>query len=279
MSRDGAPSRPNRLLLAVPTEERATIEARGQRIALRPKQILYRQGDTVDRVYLLGSGAVSLLSVMLDGRCADVGLVGCEGAVGVVCGLSVMPCEAVVQASGDALMLHMDVLQENAASGGRFSTLLCHYSHALLLQTMQNAACNKLHTVKQRAARWLLAMQDRSGGSALPLTQEALGTMLGVRRQSVNAVAQGLQDADAIDYRHGRVVIRDRAKLQAAACECHRIIYNHFTTLFDGDPDLASIGQTISLREWESRGVRSYERTGRRRDTERPPKIVQQRPG
>jgi len=150
-----------------------------------------------------------------------------------VYGLRMMPCEAVVQASGEALALPVRVLRDNATAGGRLSTHLCRYAHALLLQTMQNAACNNLHNVLQRAARWILTMQDRVGGAPLPLTQELLGTMLGVRRQSVNSVARRLQASKAISYRHGQVVVRDRLRLEAAACECYAIIRGQFAGLSD----------------------------------------------
>jgi len=204
-------------------------------VVLRAKHVLYHQGDSVDRLYFPQSGAISLLSVMPDGRCAEVGIVGSEGAVGVhvVYGVGVMPCEALVQADGEALVLPLEALRATGAAGGRLPTLLCRYAHALLLQTMQNAACNKLHTVRQRAARWILTMQDRMGGASLPLTQELLGTMLGVRRQSVNAVARSLQDAKVISYRHGQMVVRHRPRLEATACECYGTIRSHFSALLD----------------------------------------------
>lgn len=271
-------SRPNQLLLAVPPAERAVIEGSGVRVSLRPKQILYRQGERVDRVYLLESGAVSLLSVMLDGRCAEVGLVGCEGAVGLVCGLDVMPCEAVVQAGGNALVVSSETLRQNAERNGQLSELLCLHHHALLLQAMQNVACHKLHTVTQRAARWILTLQDRTRSSLVPLTQEALGTMLGVRRQSVNAVAQRFQSEGIIGYRHGRMVVLQRATLEAMSCECHAVVRTYVERIFTVQGRTVADRTDAGSSELEQSGRATRERRKSSRRTSSPARERDRRP-
>ena len=220
----------NRLLEAIPGAERAWLEPRWTRVSLKFKQVLYRLGDPIERLYFLDSGVVSLVSVMRDGRSAEVATVGTEGAIGIhaLYGASTMPCEVVAQSSAEARVIHVKDLWADSRVGGSLPPMLCRYAHALLLQTMQTAACNKLHSIRQRAARWILTMHDRVGADSFPLTQELLGVMLGARRQSVSGVAKSLQRARVIDYRHGTMVIRDRAKLEHAACDCYRIVRDQF---------------------------------------------------
>ncbi len=231
--RRSAPAAGNHLLAGLPTAERAWLQGRCARVSLHVKQVLYRQGEPIDRLYFPDSGVVSLVSVMSDGRCAEVGTVGTEGVIGVhvMYGFAVMPCEALVQADGQARVLRLQDFWADVEAKRRLPRLLCRYAHTLLLQIMQTAACNRLHTIRQRAARWILTMQDRVGDASFPLTQELLGIMLGARRQSVNAVARSLQRAKVIDYRRGQMAIRNRAKLEAAACDCYAIVRDHFATL------------------------------------------------
>ena len=231
----------NHLLEAVPPSERAWLEPRWSRVSLKFKQILYRLGDPIDRVYFLDSGVVSLVSVMQDGRSAEVATVGTEGAIGihVLYGASTMPCEVVAQSAAEARVIHVDDLWAGSRMGGTLPPMLCRYAHTLLMQTMQTAACNKLHSIRQRAARWILTMHDRVGVDSFPLTQELLGVMLGARRQSVNAVARSLQHARAIDYRHGTMVVRNRKKLEDVACDCYRIVRDQFAKMLRaGDREL-----------------------------------------
>ena len=223
----------NRLLCDLPDSERAWVEQRSVRVSLARQQVLYRQGQRIDRLYFPDSGVVSLVSVMSGGESAEIGTIGPEGVVGVhtVFGCTGMPCDAIVQVAGSARVLRLDDIWADSRAGGALSWLLCQYGHALLLQTMQTAACNTVHPIRERAARWILTMHDAAGCDAFPLTQELLGLMLGARRQSVNAVARSLQRANAIDYRHGKMVVRDRLKLEAAACDCYAIIRDHFASL------------------------------------------------
>jgi len=223
----------NRLLEAISASEREWLESRWSRVSLEFKQVLYRLGDPIDRLYFPDSGVVSLVSVMRDGRSAEVATVGVEGVIGVhvMYGATTMPCEVVAQSSVDARVIDVDDLWADSRMGGALPPMLCRYSHALLIQTMQTAGCNKLHSIRQRAARWILTMHDRVGTNSFPLTQELLGVMLGARRQSVNAVARSLQRARAIDYRHGAMVVRNRAKLEHVACECYRIVSDQFARI------------------------------------------------
>lgn len=212
----------NILLTELPVNERTWLESRCTRVKLHVGDLLYHQGDTIDRLYFPDTGVVSLIAVMADGRCAEIAAIGAEGAVGVyaVHGVTTMPCDAVVQVDGEARVLRLEDLQP-ADARGMLPAVLCQYVNTLLLQVMQVASCNTLHTLRQRAARWMLTVQDRVGRDSYALTQEMLATMLGVRRQSINVVALGLRRAGAVDYRHGRVTVRDRSALEREACECY----------------------------------------------------------
>jgi hypothetical protein len=114
------------------------------------------------------------------------------------------------------------------------TALLHRYTQALFTQVAQASACNRLHQIRQRCARWLLQTHDRVGDDEFPLTQDFLAQMLGVRRASVSEVASAMQKAGLIEYRYGRVRIADRAALEQAACECYRIIVNEYDRLLEG---------------------------------------------
>ena len=223
----------NRLLACLPKPEQARLVSLLNRIPLEDKQVLYRQGEVIDRVWFPDSGVISLVTTMDDGKSVEVGTLGNEGVVGIhgLHGSTTMPCEALVQMRGEARMLTMEDLHREARTGSTLADLLGRYLHAFLIQTMQTAACNKLHSIRQRAAYKILEIHDRTEVDRFPLTHEALATLLGVRRSSVSGAARSLQTAGAIDYRHGRMVIRDRPKLDAASCECYKVVQEHFRQL------------------------------------------------
>jgi CRP-like cAMP-binding protein len=127
--------------------------------------------------------------------------------------------------------LPSDALREDSVRGGPLSDLLRRYTQAVLNQVSQSAACNHLHSLGKRLARWLLMTQDRAGSGDLPLTQDFLAQMLGVRRSSVSEVASGLQQAGLIRYHRGRVTVVDRTELEAASCECYRVVRDEYDRL------------------------------------------------
>lgn len=227
------PTTGNHLLARLPPAEQARLASRLVPVPLKPKQVLYRQGQPIDKLYFLDSGVISLISMMGDGKSVEVGIVGKEGAIGIhaLYGPATMPCEALVQVAGQAESLKLADFRSDSRNGRLLTDQLCRYSQALLIQIIQTAACNRLHSLRQRAARWILTTHDRAGVNRFPLTQELLAIMLGVRRPSVTVAALSLQRSGLIDYRHGRMVIRDRAGLEAASCECYRSIKEHVAQL------------------------------------------------
>jgi CRP-like cAMP-binding protein len=195
--------------------------------------VVYRPRARLAHVYFPTDGVVSLRVVMADGRGAEVGTVGNEGVVGAAAALAGGATgnrEAIVQLAGHALRMSADAFADAATRPGPLRELVARYAQAFDDQVAQSAACNALHPVEQRAARWLLMTHDRVGRDAFGLTQEFLAQMLGARRPTVSAAAGQLKRAGLIRYRRGRVEVLDRAGLEAAACECYAAIaeaYRH----------------------------------------------------
>jgi len=216
----------NRLLASLPPEDVERLRPALDVIPLALKQFLHRPGDSIDHVYFPGNGFCSELTVLESGAMVEVATIGREGMVGIFAAKDgpVAPSAAMVQAEIDVCYrLPAHVFRSELERGGRFSELVTRYTHAHIACIMQSTACNAVHTVEQRLARWLLMAHDRVGKDEFPLTQEFVAMMLGVARPTVTIVAGTLQKAGLITYRRGTVTILDRGKLEAAACECYRV--------------------------------------------------------
>ncbi len=216
----------NLLLAALPPEDVQRFRRRLDVIRLPLKQFLHRPGDLIEYVYFPGGGFCSELTVLESGEMVEVATIGREGMVGIFAAKNghVAPSAAMVQAESEiCYRLPADVFRSELERGGRFSELVTLYTHAHIAFIMQSTACNAVHTVEQRLARWLLMAHDRVGRDEFPLTQEFVAMMLGVARPTVTIVAGTLQKAGLIAYRRGIVAILDREGLEAAACECYRV--------------------------------------------------------
>src|SRR5258708_19809141 len=143
---------------------------------------------------------------------------------------------AVVQLPGHALRVKARVLREAMQADAALQRLLLRYSQATLNAVAQSAACNRLHLLEQRCARWLLACHDRAEGDRFRMTHEFLAIMLGVRRTGVTLAAQALQGNGLISYKHGTITVVDRRGLEAVACECYRVIQDGFDRVFPASP-------------------------------------------
>ncbi len=197
-----------------------------EHVRLRLHQVLHDGGDTIKSLYFLNDGLASVLAVQPDGKAIEVGLIGREGFVGtpVLFGFKTSALRVVTQADGTAYRVDASSLLKILAECPDLQAMLHQFSLMLAMQTTQLAACNRLHNVVERLARWLLMSQDRVGGKSLPLTQEFLGQMLGTRRASVTVAAGILQRAGTIEYSRGSVTILNREKLQEASCTCYGLI-------------------------------------------------------
>jgi CRP-like cAMP-binding protein len=185
--------------------------------------VLYEPEDRIHDVYFPGRSVVSLLTVV-DGHSAlEVGLVGHEGMVGIplALGVAVSSVRALVQGSGPAMRMSAGNFRKALDASQPLQRGLHRYTHGLMAQITQTAACNRFHVVEARLARWLLMTQDRLGSGKFRLTHEFLSHMLGVRRVGVTHAASTLQRQGLIEYRRGDIRIVERAGLEAAACTCY----------------------------------------------------------
>jgi CRP-like cAMP-binding protein len=223
----------NRILDALPREDFDRLAPHLKPIDLPHGHYLYEIGARMRHVYFPSSGMISLVSQSSSGASVEVGVVGREGMVGVstILGVDEAPHMTMAQIPGSALRLETAVVKTEFKSGGALNALLLRYLHAMLLQISQVAACNRMHQVEPRLARWLLMSSDRTGREDLPLTQEFLAMMLGTRRAGVTEVAIELQKDGLISYTRGHITIKDREGLEDTACECYRLIESEFARL------------------------------------------------
>jgi CRP-like cAMP-binding protein len=228
----------NRLLAMLSQAEREQLGPELELVELELRQMLYEEGQPIEHVYFPISGVLSLVSQMEDGRAVEVATIGNEGMAGLPVFLQATLTSAhmsFAQIPGQALRMTAGRFGEFIASpqNGGLHTALNRYTQALISMIARAVACNSLHSLQQRACRWLLQTHDRVGGDEFVLTQEFLSQMLGVTRASVNEVAQELQDAGAIEYRRGRMAILDRGLLESRTCECYGVIRDEFDRLLE----------------------------------------------
>jgi CRP-like cAMP-binding protein len=188
--------------------------------------MLQEQGEPIERVYFPNSGMISLVAVMRHGNAVETATVGREGAVGAMSGLGPRRAftRAVVQMAGTAFQIATTKFQSIVEQSAAIRDIVVRHNEVLLAQVQQSAACNALHEAEARFCRWLLQSRDRSDSDVVPITQEFLAQMLGVRRTTVTLVAQSLQDKGLLRYRRGRIEILDRDGLEARACECYEVV-------------------------------------------------------
>ena len=218
----------NSLLAALPREDYRSLLGELDPVTLTSGQVLYEPGDRLRHVYFLNDGQVSLLMVMADRKALEVGLVGCEGVIGVALalGADTSPVRVLVQGSGSALRMSAAVFCATFARSLPFQREVLRYAFAKMVQARQTAACNRFHQVEARLARWLLMTRDRVRSDQFHLTHEFLADTLGVRRVGVTNAASSLQRRKLISYRRGDIRILDRKGLQAASCACYEIVRN-----------------------------------------------------
>src|ERR1700723_3496343 len=216
----------NEILLSLPTKECTTLLSELEFCEMNAYDLLNEMGEPIEFCYFMNSGMTSILTIMGDGKGVEVGLTGKEGFIGlpVIVGLKTSATRAVVQITGSAFRVSTAKLLEALAKCPQLGKKLNRYAQELAMQATQVAACNRVHNVEERLARWLLMSQDRVGGNLVPLTQEFLSHMLGTRRASVTVAAGILQKAGLITYKRGAVNVENRARLEEAACECYGIL-------------------------------------------------------
>ena len=224
----------NRLLAALPQAELDRFFLSLQPVSLTLRQVLYEAGGALEFVYFIDEGVASILTSMTNGSTIEVGMIGHEGIAGVAAllGSEVSAQHIIVQAPGTALRMNVAKCKAAFDESAAVRTVMLRFTQALLDLSAQTAACNRLHSIEQRCARWLLMALDRLDGNVLPMTHEFLASMLGVRRAGVTEAVGDLDRSGLIRNHRGQVVIVDRAGLEAVACECYHVDHQRLARLF-----------------------------------------------
>jgi CRP-like cAMP-binding protein len=214
----------NRLLGAMSQDDSDRFFSDLDPVPLALRQIVYQVGAPLEHVYFIEHGIASIVTIMTDGESIESGMIGMEGMVGLPAhfGATVSGQQVIVQAPGSALRMGTAECRAAFDQSAAVRRVILDYAGMLLNVATQTAACNRLHSVKQRTARWLLMMYDRLRTKEMPLTHDFLSTRLAVRRTGVTEVAGELQRAGLIRYGRGLVTILDHDGLATAACECYR---------------------------------------------------------
>jgi CRP-like cAMP-binding protein len=217
----------NMLLAGLPVEEREHLRPLLTRVSLVSGQVLHERGDPIEDVFFMEHGLGSLTADTTDNGQVEVGLTGWEGMVGASVLLNpeaIAAHRAFVQIAGAGIRIRSADLRDKIELCPVLRERCLRYVHILLVQTAQSAACNARHELGERLARWLLMCRDRVGCDELPLTQEFLSLMLGVRRAGVSLAMSILQAGGLVSQARGRIIVLDRAGLEGAACECYRVV-------------------------------------------------------
>lgn len=232
LNRSGQPTdtngslRANQILAAIPEAEYEILRPDLEWMPLPHRLILHEAGERIQYAYFLNEGLASLVVLTSDGRSVEVAIVGREGIVGtpLAVGLHRGPYRAIMQIRGHGVRIKSEALQDKLPDVPQLRLILNRYVLTQGLQIAQIAACNRLHEIDQRLARWLLMCQDRVGSDVLPITHEFLAQMLGTGRPSVSLAAGILQKNGIIENSRGALKILNRTELESSACECYRAI-------------------------------------------------------
>ncbi len=225
----------NRLLAALPLDDYERLRPWLELVDLTTRQVLYKPHESITHVYFPRNCLVSLVTLMDDSTAIEVATVGNDGMVGlpVYLGTDRSADQAICQVPGTAFRIEAAAFRAQLGALSPLHRILQAYTLALLTLTSRTAACNRIHSMEQRCARWLLMTHDRVGADEFQLTQEFLAQMLGVRRATVNGAAGVLQRAGWIRYRRGQVTVVDRDGLEGACCGCYRVIADEFARLLN----------------------------------------------
>jgi CRP-like cAMP-binding protein len=221
-----APAGDNRLLATLPTETMNSLQPEMKCVVLAQGTILLEPGDAVEHIYFPHTGLISLMIVAGNGENIESAAIGREGALGLHRGFGARRSltRASVQVDGTFSTIAAARFEQIVNDSPPLQRMIARYTEVLWAEAQQSAACNAAHDSSTRLCRWLLQCADRAGRRTLPLTQEFLAQMLGIRRTTVTVLARALQAKNLIRYSRGHIIILDRKGLEACACECYRVI-------------------------------------------------------
>ena len=223
----------NHLLSLLSDEDRKRLSPVLERVAGKHSDSVFERYKPIEHVYFPLQGVISIVVRMQEGGIAEVGTVGNEGMVGVplLLGANSSPNDAFYQVPGEAMRMSAQAFIKEVEARGPFENIMRRHAQGFLNQVSQSTACNRLHAVEQRLARWILMCHDRVADDTVRLTQDFVAQMLGVRRASVSVVAGALQKAGFIRYRRGVVDVVDRDGLEQTSCECYSVVRKEYESL------------------------------------------------
>ena len=200
------------------------------RVKLRPKEVVYKPNQSIDHIFFPENTVLCLLTLMANGDTIEAATVGREGAswISASVGAPSMPCETIVVIEGTALRLAVADLERELKDHDHFRHVLTEYSHALLIASMRTSACNGLHKLQERCARWILTTIDRVDTDRFAVTKEFLAQLLGTNRPTVSVIVSVLEKAGMLNVEGRWVTVADRRRLEEASCECYEIIRKHY---------------------------------------------------
>jgi CRP-like cAMP-binding protein len=237
----------NRLLAALPAKDLDLLAPHLQNISCELDTVLVHSGDELDTVYFPHTGAVAFMVDLPDGRAVASTLIGNEGAVGALTALgpSSSPVTVTVRAAGTASQILSTKFQAACTRSFAIRHVVQVHLRTQLLQLQNVAACNAVHSVEHRMARWLLQLHDRVADDVLPFTQDALAQLLGVRRTTVTLTMSKLRAVGAIKYERRGLVAIDRARLESMTCECYEVMQSRIGRMYD--EQLSAAPQHLSV--------------------------------
>jgi CRP-like cAMP-binding protein len=253
----------NRLLAALPLADFHLLAPHLRKVALEPGAVLVRSGDSIEHIYFPLSGMVAFIMEMPNGQTVATAVIGSEGATGIIAalGASRSPTTAIVRLAGTALQIAPARFQAALSRSGPLRHMIQTHTQALLAQFQNVAACNALHSVEARTARWLLQSHDRAEGDSLQLTQEILSELLGVRRTTVTHIVQKLRSSGAIRCNRRGTIEVDRPVLEVSACECYKAMCRRIDRIVPPDatkPRLQAATVNPQFRRTDGEQARSH---------------------
>jgi CRP-like cAMP-binding protein len=230
----GALNGTNRLLASLTPADYQLVLSALEPVQLPFKSMLHARDQRIEHVYFPETAVCSMIAVMASGDAAESGTVGRDGFVGVTVALGVdsAPFDTIVQVPGRAVRMPADRFRDFLQLSPGLRAAVERHIEALLVQSFQSTACNRLHALMQRCCRWLLLTHDRVGATEFRLTHDLLAVMLGVRRPSVTLAVQELERMRLVSYTRGRFTIEDRVGLEKQSCECYRVVQEHLARIF-----------------------------------------------
>lgn len=222
-------------LLAILTEQMYdTLAPNLHQVSLNRGDMLHLPNETINELYFPIDCLLSITITMSNGATAETGVVGNREVIGInafMGGRETTQTEYVVQIAGTAMKIDAEIMRREFQKNQELRDVMLRYTQAFIAQISQSVACNRLHQIEQRLARWLLEVQDRINSDELILTQELISNMLGVRRSGVTQAAQKLQEEGLISYSRGHIQILNQQKLEAKSCECFEVVRDEYDRL------------------------------------------------